>query len=223
LVGLPGQADRRAAKQREMKSSRFTIQCFSDAPDRKDSTPPIETAALRVFDPAYARFGSFTSFPPSRRVRFVPRADVRTMPAFMSRRFTGTSRGANAGCLYGLNTQHDPWRASRLAWCPVATTMASSVRCSRSISRSSSTICCSRSACRLVRLGGQNSTGAKTRLGGITKRGNRYLRRLLINGASANLLRSKVISVAVRQDGRGPADARPEACQRSDHLGQVGS
>ena len=31
----------------------------------------------------------------------------------------------------------------------------------------------------------QNSTGGKTRLGGITKRGNRYLRRLLINGASA--------------------------------------
>src|SRR5437763_5765917 len=38
----------------------------------------------------------------------------------------------------------------------------------------------------------QNSTGGKTRLGGITKRGNRYLRRLLINGASANLLRSQV-------------------------------
>src|SRR5213595_3190658 len=37
----------------------------------------------------------------------------------------------------------------------------------------------------------QNSTGGKTRLGGITKRGNRYLRRLLINGASANLLCSK--------------------------------
>jgi transposase len=37
----------------------------------------------------------------------------------------------------------------------------------------------------------QNSTGGKTRRGGITKRGNRYLRRLLINGASANLLRSK--------------------------------
>src|ERR1043165_3137785 len=36
----------------------------------------------------------------------------------------------------------------------------------------------------------QNSTGGRTRLGGITKRGNRY-RRLLINGASANLLRSK--------------------------------
>src|SRR5262252_6800021 len=34
----------------------------------------------------------------------------------------------------------------------------------------------------------QNSTGGKTRLGGITERGNRYLRRLLINGASANLL-----------------------------------
>lgn len=37
----------------------------------------------------------------------------------------------------------------------------------------------------------QNSTGGKPRLGGISKRGNAYLRRLLINGASANLLRSK--------------------------------
>jgi transposase len=37
----------------------------------------------------------------------------------------------------------------------------------------------------------QNSTGGKTRLGGISKRGNQYLRRLMINGASANLLRSK--------------------------------
>ena len=37
----------------------------------------------------------------------------------------------------------------------------------------------------------QNSTGGKHRLGGISKRGNPYLRRLLINGASANLLRSK--------------------------------
>jgi transposase len=37
----------------------------------------------------------------------------------------------------------------------------------------------------------QNSTGGKTRLGGISKRGDAYLRRLLINGASANLLRSK--------------------------------
>src|ERR1700716_2628025 len=37
----------------------------------------------------------------------------------------------------------------------------------------------------------QNSTGGKNRVGGISKRGNQYLRRLLINGASANLLRSK--------------------------------
>src|SRR5262249_51327196 len=37
----------------------------------------------------------------------------------------------------------------------------------------------------------QNSTGGKHRLGGISKRGNQYLHRLLINGASANLLRSK--------------------------------
>src|SRR5262245_33728788 len=29
-----------------------------------------EAAALRDFSPAYVRFGSFTSFPPSRRIRF---------------------------------------------------------------------------------------------------------------------------------------------------------
>ncbi len=37
----------------------------------------------------------------------------------------------------------------------------------------------------------QNSTGGKTRLGAISKRGDSYLRRLLINGAHAVLLRSK--------------------------------
>lgn len=42
----------------------------------------------------------------------------------------------------------------------------------------------------------QNSTGGKTRLGAISKRGDGYLRRLLINGAQAMLLRSK----AARRD-----------------------
>jgi hypothetical protein len=28
---------------------------------------------------------------------------------------TGTSRGADAGCFYGLNTEQDPWRATTLA------------------------------------------------------------------------------------------------------------
>src|SRR5260370_18927455 len=36
----------------------------------------------------------------------------------------------------------------------------------------------------------QNSTGGKNRLGGLTKRVHQYLRRRLINGASANPLRS---------------------------------
>jgi len=47
------------------------------------------------------------------------------MPAFMSRRFTGTLRGADAGCLYGLHAQQRPmpgirarvahrWNAPRL-------------------------------------------------------------------------------------------------------------
>jgi hypothetical protein len=30
----------------------------------------------------------------------------------------GRSRGADAGCFCGLNTQHDPWRASAFAWRP---------------------------------------------------------------------------------------------------------
>ena len=37
----------------------------------------------------------------------------------------------------------------------------------------------------------QNSTGGKARLGGISKRGDSYLRRLLVNGAHAVMLRSK--------------------------------
>jgi transposase len=45
--------------------------------------------------------------------------------------------------------------------------------------------------CGLGLVPGQNSTGGEVRLGGISNRGNRYLRRLLINGASTNLLRSK--------------------------------
>jgi transposase len=42
----------------------------------------------------------------------------------------------------------------------------------------------------------QSSSGGKMRLGGISKRGDSYLRRLLINGAQAMLLRSK----AARRD-----------------------
>src|SRR5205823_2241508 len=41
-------------------------------------------AALRDFDPAHVSCGSFMSFPPSRPVRFAPRADIRPKPAFMS-------------------------------------------------------------------------------------------------------------------------------------------
>jgi transposase len=41
----------------------------------------------------------------------------------------------------------------------------------------------------------QNSTGGKARLGGISKRGDSYLRRLLVNGAHAVLLRSKAAKV----------------------------
>ena len=36
--------------------------------------------------------GSFTSFLPSRRVRFAPRADIRPMPAFMSTRLAAPGR-----------------------------------------------------------------------------------------------------------------------------------
>src|SRR5262245_38856580 len=50
----------------------------------------VETAATPALlqDKMLAddRCGSFTSFPPSRRVRFAPRADIRPKPAFMSTR-----------------------------------------------------------------------------------------------------------------------------------------
>ena len=46
---------------------------------------------------------------------------------------TGTSRGASATHLYCLDTQHDHGGHPRSRGAPVATTMASSVRCSRSI------------------------------------------------------------------------------------------
>ena len=39
------------------------------------------SAALRDFDPAYVADGSFASFPPSRRVRFAPKADIRPVLA----------------------------------------------------------------------------------------------------------------------------------------------
>jgi transposase len=48
----------------------------------------------------------------------------------------------------------------------------------------------------------QNSTGGKTRLGGMSKRGNQYLRQLLINGAIANLLRSKATNFRFRHHTR---------------------
>lgn len=39
----------------------------------------------------------------------------------------------------------------------------------------------------------QNATGGKTRLGGISKRGNGCLRRLLVSGAMAAMFRSKAL------------------------------
>jgi len=52
----------------------------------QDLKQPYWTTALMEQSPMF-RFGSFTSFPPSRRVRFAARADIRPMPAFMSTRW----------------------------------------------------------------------------------------------------------------------------------------
>jgi transposase len=43
----------------------------------------------------------------------------------------------------------------------------------------------------------QHSTGGKARLYGISKRGNRYLRKILIHGARAVVLRSKRERIAM--------------------------
>ena len=47
---------------------------------------------------------------------------------------TGTSRGADAGCFCGLNTQHDPWQASAFAWRAGGDDNGLSARCSPSCS-----------------------------------------------------------------------------------------
>ena len=71
----------------------------------------------------------------------------------------------------------------------------------------------------------QNSTGGKARLGGITKRGDGYLRRLLINGAQAVLRWSKTSKrspwlegICARKTGHG-GGRRPSQQDGSDHLG----
>lgn len=43
----------------------------------------------------------------------------------------------------------------------------------------------------------QHSTGGKVKLGGISKRGNQYLRKILIHGACAVVLRSKRDRIAM--------------------------
>src|SRR5919201_4087427 len=68
----------------------------------------------------------------------------------------------------------------------------------------------------------QNSTGGKHRLGGISKRGNQYLRRLLINGASANLLRSKATNadpwvIGLRRRRAAPGRRRGASQQDRAH------
>ncbi len=72
----------------------------------------------------------------------------------------------------------------------------------------------------------QNSTGGKNRLGGLSKRGNQYLRRLLINGASANLLRSKatnadpwVIGLRRRRPCRGGSISEQDGAHRRSPSG----
>src|SRR5215468_3130788 len=48
----------------------------------------------------YVRIGSFASFPPSRRVRFAQRADIRAMPAFISTHTSARLSGFSA-CGFG--------------------------------------------------------------------------------------------------------------------------
>src|SRR5262249_37175117 len=69
------------------------------------------------------RFGSFTSFLPSRQVRFAPRADIRPMPAFMSVRPTArpkinllkSRRSARAGCSAVRDSTPAAWYPSLYA------------------------------------------------------------------------------------------------------------
>src|SRR5262249_53203705 len=64
---------RRAAEERD-ELAPFHCPIPPVLPNERNSTP--RAAALRDFRPLYDRYGSFASFPPSRHVRFAPRADI---------------------------------------------------------------------------------------------------------------------------------------------------
>src|SRR5262245_57737582 len=67
------------------------------------------TGALRDFNPAYVRFGSFTSFPPSRRVRFSPKS--RHSASARVYEYTAWFPGTHADCFRAtLHPQHDSRR-----------------------------------------------------------------------------------------------------------------
>src|SRR5262249_60043238 len=76
-------------------------------------------AAARHSAQLYVGFGSFTSFPPSRRVRFAPRPDIRPMSAFMT---SGPHAARTPGVSMALtpSTTHGGHPASRSA--PVTAT-----------------------------------------------------------------------------------------------------
>ena len=61
----------------------------------------------------------------------------------------------------------------------------------------------------------QYSTGGKAKLYGISKRGNRYLRKILIHGARAVVLRCKrevssISSISENHDGSEAASCQPQ-------------
>src|SRR5262249_30367738 len=58
---------------------------------------PTNASFLLPILPADDRSGSFTSFPPLPRVRLVPSADIRPMPALISTRLNATARIPPAG------------------------------------------------------------------------------------------------------------------------------
>src|SRR5262249_8365405 len=71
----------------------------------------------------------------------------------------------------------------------------------------------------------QNSTGGKHRLGGVSKRGNQYLRRVLIHRASANWLRSKAPkarSVGDRARSAATAAGRSRRASQQDRAHRLG-
>src|SRR6516165_6094656 len=94
----------------------FLMLTFGSIPEGHNH---VRTCGVQDLRPAEVRCGSFTTFPPSRRVRFAPRADIRPMPAFMRARPSDGKLLLPAARPQGRGATTCPARWQQRPGCPV--------------------------------------------------------------------------------------------------------